>query len=139
MPRYLIHAWCDRPFIAYLDPVEAETPEEAINRARRQPDKLLDAAEECNSQYPWDEFAAYDERGAELLRVLDGEALARQAAPAVLEALDYLRATLRPRHLDEATDEEVEEALAMADRALAQARTAIALPTNGVSTGKEPL
>src|SRR5690348_7200412 len=27
---YLIHAWCDRPFITYLDEVEAATPKEAI-------------------------------------------------------------------------------------------------------------
>jgi hypothetical protein len=51
---YLIHAWCVRPFIAYLDEIEAATPEEAIAIARRQPEKLLDAAEECNAEQPWD-------------------------------------------------------------------------------------
>ncbi len=122
MNTYLIQAWCVRPFITYLDEVEAETPEQAIAIARQQPAKLLDAAEECNGAYPWDEFAAYDESGAELLRLLDGEARQRAAAPALLEALIYVRATLKLRHLDEASDEEVEEALAMADQAIGQAQ-----------------
>jgi hypothetical protein len=88
--RYLIHAWCVRPFIAYLDPVEAATPEEAIALARRQPATLLDAAEECNPAYLWDEFAAHDESGREVLHVLDAEARLRQAAPALLAALQGL-------------------------------------------------
>ena len=87
---YLIHAWCVRPFIAYLNPVEAATPEEAIAIARLQPEKLLDAAEECNGQYPWDEFAAYDDHGNELLHVLDAEARLREAAPTLLAALKDL-------------------------------------------------
>jgi hypothetical protein len=83
---YVIHAWCDRPFITYLDPVEADTPEEAIAIARRQRTKLLDAAEECNGKYPWDEFAAYDEEGNELLHVLDDDARLEIAAPELLVA-----------------------------------------------------
>ncbi len=85
---YLIHAWCIRPFIAYLDSVQAATPEEAIAIARQQPQMLLDAAEECNGQYPWDEFAAYDQDGNELLHILDPEAQLRNAA-ALLPALQF--------------------------------------------------
>jgi hypothetical protein len=90
MKTYLIHARCLRPFIAYLDPVEADTPEEAIAIARRRPEKLIDTAEECNGQYPWDEFAVNDESGNELLHVLDPEARLREAAPLLLEALKDL-------------------------------------------------
>lgn len=83
---FSVYAWCVRPFIAYLDEVEAETPEEAIALARRQPEQLLDAAEECNGQYLWDEFAACDGDGRELLCVLDTEARVREAAPELLAA-----------------------------------------------------
>jgi hypothetical protein len=85
--NYLIHAWCARPFIAYLDEVEADTPEEAIAVARQRHDELIDTAEECNGQYPWDEFAVYDESGNELLHLLDEPARLRDAAPELLEAL----------------------------------------------------
>jgi hypothetical protein len=90
---YQIRAWCVRPFITYLDAVEADTPEEAIALARTQQEQLLDAAEECNyhvSAFPWDEFAAYDEEGNELLHVLDAEARLREAAPTLLAALTDL-------------------------------------------------
>ena len=83
---YLIHAWCVRPFISYLDPVEASTPEEAIAIARRQPDNLRNAAEDCNEDYLWEEFAAFDENGTEVLRVVDEPARLRNAAPELLAA-----------------------------------------------------
>ena len=92
---YLIHAWCVRPFIAYVDPVEADTPEEAIAIARRQPERLLDAAEECNGQFSWDEFAAYDEEGNELLHILDAPARLRETTPALLDALLAIRVALQ--------------------------------------------
>jgi hypothetical protein len=91
---YLVHAWCDRPFITYLDPVEADTPEQAIAIARRQRRKLLDAAEECNGKYPWDEFAVYDEEGNELLHILDDDARLEIAAPELLAALKRTEAAL---------------------------------------------
>ena len=50
------------------------------------------------------------------------------AAPVLLEALEYVRATLKLRHLDEATDDEVEEALKIAQTALDQAKAAGAMP-----------
>jgi len=71
---FTIHAWCGRPFITCLDEVKAGTPHDAIALARRQPEKLLNAAEECNGLYLWDEFAACDDDGKELLRALDAEA-----------------------------------------------------------------
>ena len=119
---YLIHAWCMRPFIAYLDPVEAATPEEAIAIARGHPKQLFDAAEECNGQYPWDEFAAYDKDGNELLHVLDDSARLRDAAARMHETLLYVAQMLadfkpdflRPFGLDAAL-EQVEKALAIAE------------------------
>jgi hypothetical protein len=83
--EYLIRAWCDRPFTTYLY-VTADSPERAVALARERQDELLDAAEECNRDYPWDEFAAYDENGDELLRILDTEARLRVAAPELLAA-----------------------------------------------------
>lgn len=90
---YLIHAWCVRPFISWIE-IEAETPEEALSKARLEGDTLLDAAEECNTSYPWDEFSAYGEDGNELLHVLDHEARLREAAPALLTALKELLADI---------------------------------------------
>jgi aminoglycoside phosphotransferase len=87
---YLIHAWCDRLFITHIDPIEAASPAEAITIARRQRKALKDAAEECNGQYLWDEFAVYDKSGNELLHVLDKEARVHNAAPALLRALKEL-------------------------------------------------
>jgi len=133
---YLIHAWCVRPFIAYLDPVEAATPEEAIAIARQQKAVLLDAAEECNyhvSEYPWDEFAAYNEHGKELLRVLDDAARLRNAAPVMRDTLLYVAQELaafkpdflRNLGLDVAL-EQVEKALAIADNTVTEASAAVA-------------
>jgi hypothetical protein len=84
---YMINAWCIRPFIATID-IKSETPEDAIAIVRRQLGTLLDTAEECNGEYPWDEFAAYDDNGNELLHVFDAEACLREAAPELLEALE---------------------------------------------------
>jgi hypothetical protein len=86
---YLIHAYGVRPFISWLE-IEAGTPEEAVAKARCQDTELLDAAEECNSGYPWSEFTVYDQSGKQLLRVLDAEARPRETAPALLEALKDL-------------------------------------------------
>ena len=83
---YMIHAWCMRPFIATID-IEADTPDEAIRKARTERQWLFDTADECNGKYPWDEFAAYDDNGNELLHVLDESACLRNAAPALLKAL----------------------------------------------------
>jgi hypothetical protein len=128
---YLIHAWCVRPFIAYLDPVEADSPEQAIAVARTQQDQLHDAAEECNGQYPWDEFAAYDEHGNEMLHVLDPNACLRDAAPAMRDTLLYVAQELagfKPDYLRQigldVALEQVEKALAIADGTPAPASAA---------------
>jgi hypothetical protein len=133
---YLIHAWCIRPFITYLDPVEATSPEEAIAIARMQQDQLLDAAEECNyhvSAYPWDEFAAYDERGHELLRILDPEARLRAAAPAMRDTLLYVAHELsafKPDYLRQiglnVALEQVEKALTIADNTATEVSASVA-------------
>lgn len=122
---YLIHAWCVRPFIAYLDPVEASTPEEAIAIARRQPETLLNAAEDCNDDYLWEEFAAYDESGTELLRVVDEPARLRNAAPALLAACtaaltriaDFYRDTFDSRMDNDPLVVQLRQALAQAGAA----------------------
>jgi|SRR5579884_2510135 len=92
---YQIHAWCVRPFISWLE-TEAGTPDEAVAKARLQDSELLDAAEECNSGYPWDEFTVYDESGQQLLHVLDDDARARDAATAQALLLDMLRYGVLP-------------------------------------------
>jgi len=124
---YMIHAWCMRPFIATID-IEADTPDEAINKARMERQWLFDTAEECNGKYPWDEFAAYDEDGNELLLVCDSGACLRDAAPVLLEMLVYVRSMLKLRHIGEASDEAVNEALAMAAKVIAQTQPASPLP-----------
>jgi len=87
---YLINAWCIRPFNAELE-VEADTPEQAITIARTRRDQLIDSAEDCEFDYFWDEFAAYDERGKELLHVLDEKARVWEAATVQAVLLDMLR------------------------------------------------
>ncbi len=120
---YTVQAWCLRPFITSIE-VQAASPQEAIATARLKMVRLLDAAEECNATYPWDEFAVYDYHGNEILRVLDEVARIRDEAPALLWTLDYVRATLKLRHIDEASDDEVDEALEIADKAIATVRSA---------------
>ncbi len=129
---YMIHAWCVRPFITCLDPVEAGTPEDAIAIARQHEAKLLDAAEEGNSQYAWDEFAAYDENGSVLLHVLDFEARLRVAAPAMRDALLYVAQELcgfKPDFLRQiglnVVLEQVEKALSIADNAATEASASV--------------
>ncbi len=86
MPKpYLTIAWCSRRFITALD-IDAETPQQAVAIARKQHDQLLDAAVECNPDYPWDQFVVYDEHCTEVLRVRDDEARIKDAAPALLTA-----------------------------------------------------
>jgi hypothetical protein len=128
---YLIQAWCVRPFISYLDPVEAATPEDAIAIACTRQDELLDNAEECNSQYPWDEFTVHDEHGNELLRVLDTEARLRDAAPVMRDTLLYVAQELagfKPDYLRQigldVALEQVEKALAITDGTPAPASAA---------------
>ena len=119
--NYLIHAWCVRPFIATID-IEATSPDEAIAKARTERQWLYDTAEDCNRNYPWDEFAAYDEQGYELLRVLDDEARLREAAPKLRDTLLYVAqelAAFKPDYLRQigldVALEQVEMALAIAD------------------------
>jgi hypothetical protein len=89
MPHYDVHAWCDRRFITVID-LDADTPGQALERARAQADRLLDAAEECDSNYPWDEFAVYDDSGNELDQVMDKPARLRVHAEDLLKALTKL-------------------------------------------------
>src|SRR5579871_2239579 len=63
---------------------------EAGRVAREQHGQLLDAAQECSSGYPWDEFAVYDDAGNELRYELDEPGRLRLAAPLLREALAWL-------------------------------------------------
>jgi len=127
---YMIHAWCMRPFIAGFD-VEAETPRDAIAIARLRWEQLLDTAEECASRYPWNEFAAYDEDGNELLRILDDEAQLRNAAPALLTALTAC-ANYMADDLDE-SDEIESRIFNQVCAAIAQAGAAAPVPEQGAA------
>lgn len=116
---YMIHARCMRPFIACID-IEADTPDEAITKARSEHQRLYDTAEECNGVYPWDEFAAHDEQGNELLHVLDGKARLRDAAPAMQESLLAVKIALE--HYPHWQESMRGHLLAVIDAALAQAQ-----------------
>jgi hypothetical protein len=131
---YLINAWCLRPFITSID-VEAATPRQAIAVARREQDKLLDAAEECTRAYPWDEFAVYDESGNELLHELDEEPSLRRAAPVLREALARLATAAEDLDvaIDGVTDQFDSERAELQD-ACCNARTVLA---KTVTTGPE--
>lgn len=122
---YMINAWCQRPFIATID-IRADTPEEAIAIVRRQLGTLRDTAEECNGEYPWNEFAAYDDNGKELLHVLDEKDCLEDAAPEMLEALTacelQLREYVRWHHANAGgCSVEIEDAWEQARAAIAQA------------------
>lgn len=119
MKTYMIHAWCLRPFITTID-IEAKSPEDAIAKARLESAKLQDAAEECTGAYPWDEFAVYADDGSEIMHVVDKPTLNPIDANALVQTLDHVRATLKLRHIDEASDDEVDEALAEASIVLAK-------------------
>ena len=120
MTSYLIHAWCIRPFIAVLD-IHADTPEDAITMARHQGHKLIETAEECDSRhYPWDEFAAFDSAGNELLHVLDEESRLREAAPDLRAALEYALEYLKAN--DDGEDD-VAPRIAVASAAFTKAGT----------------
>ena len=133
---YLIHAWCLRPFITTID-VEAMTPEQAIALARKEQDKLLEAAEECTRGHPWDEFAVYDESGNELLHHVDAELSVRNAAPDLLEALTSLvdAVDCLDAAIDGVTDqfdperEEVQAACDKARKAIAKAEVTVDTPS----------
>jgi hypothetical protein len=134
---YLIHAWCMRSFIAYLDPVEAATPEEAIAIARGHPKRLIDTAEECNGQYPWDEFAAYDEEGNELLHVLDDGARLRDAAPRMQETLLYVAQMLADFKPDFLRQFGLDAALEHVEKAIAVAEGICSLPSSTADDGED--
>jgi hypothetical protein len=115
----MVHAWCVRPFIACID-AEAASPEEALALAMSQPEKLLDSAEECNRDYPWDEYGVYDEQGREVLHILDDAARVRAAAAELLAALQWL--------VDDLTDAEEDRNPETGEEydSVANARTALA-------------
>lgn len=113
---YHILARCLRPFLAWID-IEADTPQEAIAKVDRQDPGLIASAQDSES-WPWDEFTAYNRDGKELLHALDPDARLREAAPALLEALQavlpYARAEAEGlegyRGEDEVADQQADDA-----------------------------
>jgi hypothetical protein len=116
---YQIQARCFRPFNSWIE-IEADTPEQALDKARLEDDELIAAAEDSES-WPWDEFTVCNQGGKTLLHVREEDACLRDAAPTLLESLNHVKAILMLRHIDEAGDDEVKEALGMADEVIAQA------------------
>jgi hypothetical protein len=87
MTRYFITAWCDRPFFAQCE-VDADTPEQALHRARK---AIHDApAEECDDDYPWDEWRVDTAKTDGVLMHLDAPARLRAAAALLLRACRML-------------------------------------------------
>jgi hypothetical protein len=91
---------------------------------------IIDIVHHRNAEYAWDEFAAHDEHGNELLHVLDYEASLRNAAPAMRDTLLYVAQELsafKPDYLRQiglnVVLEQVEKTLAIADDAATGAST----------------
>jgi hypothetical protein len=130
---YTIHAWCDRPFFASID-IEANTPEEAITKARNDHLPLIEA-EECSEQYQWEEFAAYDEHGRQLLRVLDPPIRLREAAPELLDALQCIKTALQHhRHWKESMAPHL---MSIAEQAIDKAKPQTASSEQSQTTANE--
>jgi len=84
MTQFSVTAWCECPFYAQCE-VEAETPEEALAKARELiPDE---PAEPCDHDYCWDEWRVDSPDTEGVLLILDEPARLRNAAPELLEAL----------------------------------------------------
>ncbi len=90
---YRIQAWCLRPFTAWIE-LDAASPKAALAKARLEDGQFLDAAGDCNSGYPWEEFAVFDESGKMLLHDCDPDTRLRNAAPALLKTLKELLADI---------------------------------------------
>ena len=83
MTRYLVTAWCDRPFFARCE-VDAETPQAALAKARQ---AIADApAEECDEGYYWDEWRVDTPEADGVLLHRDAPARLRSATAALLAA-----------------------------------------------------
>ncbi|MGE3818899.1 MAG: hypothetical protein AB7I30_05645 [Isosphaeraceae bacterium] len=121
MTKYNVHLY--REMKLCFQDIEADSPEQAAQTCRDFPeDEACGAAVDCDGET----FAALvDTQGdpdySQTVLIAFGPERARSAVHQLMEALDYVRATLRLRHLDEASDGEVEEALTMAEAALSDA------------------
>jgi len=123
MTQYIVHLY--REMRLSFTGIEADTPQAAAAIAAGKPTDDADNIEDCDGQ---DLSALVDLAGDEdysqsVTVDFEGERH-RKAASALLAAIDYVRATLKLRQLDEATDDEVEEALRIAEAAIATAKTA---------------
>jgi hypothetical protein len=81
--RYLVTAWCDRPFFARCE-VDAETPQDALAKARQAINDV--PAKECDKGYYWDEWRADAPETDGVLLQFDEPARRRAAAATLLAA-----------------------------------------------------
>jgi hypothetical protein len=134
MTEYIVHLYREMR-LSYTG-IEADTPQAAATIANAKPTDAADNIEDCDGETL---TALVDLGGDEDYRqsvTVDFEAeRQRKAAPKLLAALEYVRATLKLRHLDEATDDEVEEALKIAQTAVAEAKAA---NISSTCTGDQP-
>jgi hypothetical protein len=83
MTRYLITAWCDRPFYAQCE-IDADTPQQALAKARGAiPDEH---AEECDDRYDWNEWRVDTSDSDGVLMQRDSRARLHAAADNLLLA-----------------------------------------------------
>jgi hypothetical protein len=121
MPLYHIHIY--REMRLLFQGIKAATPEEAARIAADKPALEARVIDDCEGE---NIAALVDVAGdadyAHSRHIEFEPERLRKAAQALLEALAWVRATLHLRHLDEASDADVKEALEIADAALAQAQ-----------------
>ncbi len=113
---YQIQARCVRSFASWIE-IEAETPEEALAKARLEDSELTATAEDSEG-WDWDEFAVCDQSGTTLLHMLDDDARLRGAAPALLAALEYALEFLKA---NDDGEKDVANRIVVASAAIAEA------------------
>jgi hypothetical protein len=114
MTTYFVTAWCDRLFTAQCE-VEAETPQEALAKARTAIDDA--PAEECDGGYQWDEWRIDTAEADGVLLHLDDSLRVRSAAPKLLEALHAASAWIDAQLFEQRTEiqECIRQAITLAE------------------------
>ena len=127
MTRYIVHMFREMR-VTFAD-IDADTPEAAAAIGLCKTTDEADDIEECNGEdlSAVVDLAGDEDYGQSVTIDFEPERI-RKSASALLEALEYVRATLKLRHLDEATDDEVEEALNIGQTAIAQATESGVIP-----------
>ena len=136
MTIYNVHIY--REMRLRFDGIEAESPDQAAEKAR---DLHFDDADDWSDCEGESLAALIDVAGDEEYSqsiTIDFEVPQQlKAASKLLAALEFLQATLKLRHLDEASDDEVEEALDIGDAVVAIAKAAGVLASPAGIDSKE--